>query len=575
MRLVVAAGDSELQGQQRPRSGHRQGRSDGALGAAASRARHAGAAPVPARRWQAAGAGQPPQVASEGRTTRRPRCPSRAAAARTAAWSSVRIVGVKKPDRIVSQRVTAQRQARQAPARQRPRRSTCASARPARTASRGGAVQAGQGPPHRPHLQGLLTQRPVCDSIRSYVRGRSIRMATRVRALREAMGLSLRDLSERSGVSAPMLSQVERGETSPTLPVAAAHRRRAGPDALAAAAPRRGRRRSRSSAPPSAAPAAPTATATRSSPRRCPASAPSSPATCSRPAPSTGGPGDPPMHEPGARETALVESGAVVLVVDGAAPRAGRRRLRDLRRRPAPPLREPRPRRRRSCWPSCPPDCAAHEHHRPCSTRSGRPTRSPRTCIYIDLHLVHEVTSPQAFDGLRLAGRPVRRPDRTLATADHNMPTDGTPIAARIKDELSRVQVETLERNCAEFGDPGLLAGLRAPGHRPRHRARARRHPAGHDDRLRRHPHGHPRRVRRAGLRHRHQRGRARAGHAVPGPAQAQVDAHPLRGRARPRRHRQGPDPRHDRPDRRRRRRPATSSSSPGRRSRRSRWRAA
>jgi len=74
--------------------------------------------------------------------------------------------------------------------------------------------------------------------------------------------------------------------------------------------------------------------------------------------------------------------------------------------------------------------------------------------LYIDLHLVHEVTSPQAFDGLRLAGRRVRRPDRTLATADHNVPTDGTPVASRIRDELSRVQVETLERNCAEFGIP-------------------------------------------------------------------------------------------------------------------------
>jgi 3-isopropylmalate/(R)-2-methylmalate dehydratase large subunit len=74
--------------------------------------------------------------------------------------------------------------------------------------------------------------------------------------------------------------------------------------------------------------------------------------------------------------------------------------------------------------------------------------------LYIDLHLVHEVTSPQAFDGLRLAGRPVRRPDRTLATADHNVPTDGTPVAARIRDVLSRTQVETLERNCAEFGIP-------------------------------------------------------------------------------------------------------------------------
>jgi 3-isopropylmalate/(R)-2-methylmalate dehydratase large subunit len=74
--------------------------------------------------------------------------------------------------------------------------------------------------------------------------------------------------------------------------------------------------------------------------------------------------------------------------------------------------------------------------------------------IYIDLHLVHEVTSPQAFDGLRLAGRPVRRPDKTLATADHNTPTDGTMTARLIADELSRVQVETLERNCAEFSIP-------------------------------------------------------------------------------------------------------------------------
>ena len=79
--------------------------------------------------------------------------------------------------------------------------------------------------------------------------------------------------------------------------------------------------------------------------------------------------------------------------------------------------------------------------------------------LYIDLHLVHEVTSPPAFDGLRLAGRPVRRPDRTIATADHNVPTDGTPVAARIKDELSRVQVETLERNCAEFGIPVYSLG--------------------------------------------------------------------------------------------------------------------
>jgi 3-isopropylmalate/(R)-2-methylmalate dehydratase large subunit len=79
--------------------------------------------------------------------------------------------------------------------------------------------------------------------------------------------------------------------------------------------------------------------------------------------------------------------------------------------------------------------------------------------VYIDLHLVHEVTSPQAFDGLRLNGRTVRRRDRTLATADHNVPTDGTPVAAKIHDALSRVQVETLERNCAEFGIPVYSLG--------------------------------------------------------------------------------------------------------------------
>jgi 3-isopropylmalate/(R)-2-methylmalate dehydratase large subunit len=84
--------------------------------------------------------------------------------------------------------------------------------------------------------------------------------------------------------------------------------------------------------------------------------------------------------------------------------------------------------------------------------------------LYVDLHLVHEVTSPQAFDGLRLARRPVRRPDRTLATADHNVPTDGTPIAARIRDELSRVQVETLESNCAEFGIPLYSLGSEHQG---------------------------------------------------------------------------------------------------------------
>ena len=70
--------------------------------------------------------------------------------------------------------------------------------------------------------------------------------------------------------------------------------------------------------------------------------------------------------------------------------------------------------------------------------------------LYLDLHLVHEVTSPQAFDGLRLAGRRVRRPDLTIATEDHNVPT--LDILAPIADEVSRTQVETLRRNVEEFG---------------------------------------------------------------------------------------------------------------------------
>jgi 3-isopropylmalate dehydratase large subunit len=78
--------------------------------------------------------------------------------------------------------------------------------------------------------------------------------------------------------------------------------------------------------------------------------------------------------------------------------------------------------------------------------------------LYIDLHLVHEVTSPQAFEGLRLAGRRVRRPDLTFATMDHNVPTDD-PFT--LTDPIAKQQIETLERNCREFGI--RLAGLGHP----------------------------------------------------------------------------------------------------------------
>ena len=70
--------------------------------------------------------------------------------------------------------------------------------------------------------------------------------------------------------------------------------------------------------------------------------------------------------------------------------------------------------------------------------------------LYIDLHLIHEVTSPQAFDGLRLANRKVRRPDLTIATEDHNVPT--IDIDKPIADPVSKLQVDTLRKNCEEFG---------------------------------------------------------------------------------------------------------------------------
>jgi 3-isopropylmalate/(R)-2-methylmalate dehydratase large subunit len=79
-----------------------------------------------------------------------------------------------------------------------------------------------------------------------------------------------------------------------------------------------------------------------------------------------------------------------------------------------------------------------------------REARGEPTLLYIDLHLIHEVTSPQAFDGLRQAGRKVRRPDLTFGTVDHNVPT--TDRSLPIADATAAQQVETLRRNCEEFG---------------------------------------------------------------------------------------------------------------------------
>jgi len=80
-------------------------------------------------------------------------------------------------------------------------------------------------------------------------------------------------------------------------------------------------------------------------------------------------------------------------------------------------------------------------------------TEGDEAIIYIDLHLIHEVTSPQAFEGLRVARRPVRRPDRTLAVADHNVPTKGQGLGVdAVEDEEARIQLKTLERNVADAG---------------------------------------------------------------------------------------------------------------------------
>ena len=91
------------------------------------------------------------------------------------------------------------------------------------------------------------------------------------------------------------------------------------------------------------------------------------------------------------------------------------------------------------------------------------------TILYVDLHLVHEVTSPQAFDGLRMAGRGVRRTDLTVATADHNTPT--WDLSLPITDPIAQQQLDALSRNCEEFGGDAVRQVQPAPGHRARHRA--------------------------------------------------------------------------------------------------------
>ncbi len=193
--------------------------------------------------------------------------------------------------------------------------------------------------------------------------------------------------------------------------------------------------------------------------------------------------------------------------------------------------------------------------------------------LYIDRHLVHEVTSPQAFEGLRLAGRKVRAPEKTLAVVDHNVPTTDRSRRHRRSREPPAGRAARRER--ARIRHRILQRVRPAPGHRPHHRPGAGLHPAGHDDRLRRQPHLDPRRLRRARPRHRHQRGRACAGDADADPDEGQEHARRRRRRAGRRRRppRTSSSPSSARSARRAA--PATSSNMPARRSARCRWKAA
>ena len=197
------------------------------------------------------------------------------------------------------------------------------------------------------------------------------------------------------------------------------------------------------------------------------------------------------------------------------------------------------------------------------------------TCLlYIDRHLVHEVTSPQAFEGLRMTGRKVRHPEKTLAVVDHNVL------------DLARAQVRHQERGKPH---PGRGAGQERqgfrrrilfrerypPGHRPHHRPGAGLYAARHDHRLRRQPHLDAWRFRRAGAWHRHVGSRACAGDADADPAQGQEHAGARRRRscrkASPPRTSSSPSSARSAPPAA----PATSSNMPARRSARCRWKAA
>ena len=151
------------------------------------------------------------------------------------------------------------------------------------------------------------------------------------------------------------------------------------------------------------------------------------------------------------------------------------------------------------------------------------------TLLYVDRHLVHEVTSPQAFEGLKLAGRKIRRLGAALAVPDHNVPT--TDRSQGIDDPVSALQVTTLEQNCAELGV--TLFGMNDLRQGIVHVIGPEQGftPTGHNHCLRRFSHCYPWSLWRAGLWHRHKRGGACTGYSVLAAEAAQDHGGPGRWR--------------------------------------------
>ena len=133
--------------------------------------------------------------------------------------------------------------------------------------------------------------------------------------------------------------------------------------------------------------------------------------------------------------------------------------------------------------------------------------------LYIDRHLVHEVTSPQAFEGLKMAGRKLWRIDSVVSTADHNTPTGDWDKG--IQDPISKLQVDTLDKNIKEFGALAYFPFMDKGQGIVHVMAGARCYPARHDRCLRRLAHFYPRRIRRIGSRYRHFRSRAHHGNPM------------------------------------------------------------